>query len=304
VGKGLPGDHSIVGAPLAANLATDMGFPPDDVVMIARLVRLHLLLPDVATRRDLSDPVTITDVAEAVGDVETLDLLHALCRADSAATGPAVVSPWRFGLIKELVEAVRAHVTDGTLPPPPTIDTALVNAPLPAVDITESHVTVAAADRRGLLADVAGALALHRLDVIGADVTTVGDVGHIRLSVSQRYGSPPDRTRLDLDLRRAAIGDLPMDRLVRGGRTKAAAPVVSWHRDVATDAVVLEVRAADAPGLLYRITSALATAGADVRAARVATLGAEVVDAFYLVGAWVSADDRVALTDELDKALM
>ncbi len=188
--------------------------------------------------------------------------------------------------------------------PHPTIDTALVNAPLPAVDITETHVTVAAKDRRGLLADIAGALALHRLDVISADVSTIDERGYIRISMVQRYGSPPDRTRLDVDLRKAALGQLPMDRLVRGGRTKAASPVVSWHRDVATDAVVLEIRAADAPGLLYRITSALANAGADVRAARVATLGAEVVDAFYLVGVWGTAEERTIVTDELDKALM
>ena len=59
IGKGLPGDHSIVGAPIAAEIATRIGLPPADVATIEKLVRLHLLLPDVATRRDLGDPVTI-----------------------------------------------------------------------------------------------------------------------------------------------------------------------------------------------------------------------------------------------------
>jgi [protein-PII] uridylyltransferase len=67
---------------------------------------------------------------------------------------------------------------------------------------------------------------------------------------------------------------------------------VVWHREAATDAVVLELRAADAAGLLYRVTSALDTAGGQVRAARISTLGADVVDAFYLVGDWSSETER------------
>ena len=65
-----------------------------------------------------------------------------------------------------------------------------------------------------------------------------------------------------------------------------------WHREAATDAVVLELRAADSPGLLYRVASALDEAGAQVRAARISTLGADVVDAFYLVGAWPGDAER------------
>ena len=59
-----------------------------------------------------------------------------------------------------------------------------------------------------------------------------------------------------------------------------------WHREAATDAVLLELRAADAAGLLYRVACALDEAGAQVRAARISTLGGDVVDAFYLVGGW------------------
>ncbi|WP_433531941.1 hypothetical protein ACQPYA_07670 [Micromonospora sp. CA-263727] len=68
-----------------------------------------------------------------------------------------------------------------------------------------------------------------------------------------------------------------------------------WHRDAATDAVLLELRAADAAGLLYRVTSALDAAGVQVRAARIATLGGDVVDAFYLVGNWPTDTERARL---------
>ncbi|WP_052359889.1 [protein-PII] uridylyltransferase [Actinoplanes friuliensis] len=295
VGKGLPGDHSIVGAPIAADIATRIGLPPADVATIEKLVRLHLLLPDVATRRDLSDPVTITTVAEAVGDPATLDLLHALTRADSHATGPAAWSDWKGRLIAELVRRVHTALDTGALPTPPEPDPELLEGELPAVHLDGDRVAVAAADRRGLLGSVAACLAMHRLDVIAADASTVDGRAIVEFTTQPRYGSPADPVALAADLRRVAAGDVSVTQRLRARAMSArggAAPRVVWHRGAATDAAVLELRAADSAGLLFRVASALDDAGAEVRAARISTLGGDVVDAFYLVGAWAEAADR------------
>ncbi|MGC5017893.1 [protein-PII] uridylyltransferase [Micromonospora sp. DT47] len=299
IGKGLPGDHSTVGVPVAEAVATRIGLPPAEATLIGTLVRLHLLLPDVATRRDLSDPVTIAGVAERVGDTTTLDLLHALVRADAAATGPAAWSDWKGRLIAELVGRVRTALDTGALPAPPAPDPALVAGPLPVVHLTEDRVAVVAADRRGLLATVAGCLALHRLEVLSADATTVDGRALVQCRVQPRYGLAPDPIALSTDLRRAVGGDVSVTQRLRGralaARGEGAAPRVVWHRGAATDAVLLELRAADAAGLLYRVTCALDEAGAQVRAARISTLGADVVDAFYLVGGWPDDAERARL---------
>ncbi|MER7456173.1 [protein-PII] uridylyltransferase [Micromonospora sp. NPDC126480] len=295
-GKGLPGDHSVVGAPVAEAVAARIGLPEPEVALIGTLVRLHLLLPDVATRRDLADPKTIADVAARVGDTSTLDLLHALVRADAAATGPAAWSDWKGRLVAELVARVRTTLDTGVLPEPPAPDPALVAGPLPVVHLTGDRVAVAAADRRGLLATVAGCLALHRLDVIAADASSVDGRALVEFRVQPRYGLAPDPIALSADLRRAVTGDVSVIQRLRGralaARAEGAAPRVVWHREAATDAVVLELRAADAAGLLYRVAGALDEAGAHVRAARISTLGADVVDAFYLVGGWPGEDER------------
>ncbi|MET7670599.1 [protein-PII] uridylyltransferase [Micromonospora luteifusca] len=299
IGKGLTGDHSTVGVPLAQAVATRIGLPPGEVALIGTLVRLHLLLPDVATRRDLADPVTIASVAEAVGDTGTLDLLHALVRADAAATGPAAWSDWKGRLVAELVARVRTALDTGVLPEPPAPDPALLAGPLPVIHLTGDRVSVAAADRRGLLATVAGCLALHRLEVISADASVVDGRALVECRVQPRYGLPPDPVSLRADLRRAVGGDVSVTQRLRGralaARGGGAAPRVVWHREAATDAVLLELRAADAAGLLYRVTCALDDAGALVRAARISTLGADVVDAFYLVGGWPDDDVRARL---------
>ncbi|WP_342672847.1 [protein-PII] uridylyltransferase [Micromonospora pallida] len=296
IGKGIAGDHSTVGVPLAEAVAARIGLSPAEVALIGTLVRLHLLLPDVATRRDLDDPVTITRVAEAVGDPSTLDLLHALVRADAAATGPAAWSDWKGRLVAGLVERVRTALDTGALPAPPAPDPALLAEPLPVVQLTEDTVAVAAADRRGLLATVAGCLALHRLEVVSADAATVDGRALVTCRVQPRYGLSPDPVALTADLRRALAGDVSVTQRLRGrtlaARADGAAPRVVWHRDAATDAVVLELRAADAAGLLYRVASALDAAGVEVRAARISTLGGDVVDAFYLVGRGPDDDTR------------
>ena len=301
VGKGLPGDHSVVGAPIAAGIATRIGLPPADVATVEKLVRRHLLLPDVATRRDLSDPVTISTVAEMVGDATTLDLLNALARADSRATGPAARSDWKDRLIADLVAKVHTALDTGVLPAPPQPDPELLDGELPAVHLDGDRVAVAAADRKGLLSSVAACLAMHRLDVLSADASTVDGRAIVEFVTQPRYGSPYDPVALAADLRRVAAGDVSVTQRVRAramsARGHAASPKVVWHREIATDAVVLELRAADSPGLLYRVTTALDECGAEVRAARISTLGGDVVDAFYLVGGYSDRAVQAAVID-------
>ncbi len=74
-------------------------------------------------------------------------------------------------------------------------------------------------------------------------------------------------------------------RAVPPDRHRLAPPKVTLVDDASRTATVVEVRARDAPGLLWRIGRALGECGLGVRAARVETLGAEVVDVFYVVGA-------------------
>jgi [protein-PII] uridylyltransferase len=313
IGKGLHGDHSVVGVDVACGIAEAIGLPAEDVAAIGRLVRWHLLLPEVATRRDLGDPQTVRHVAETVGDVQTLELLHALSKADAVATGPAAWSAWKERLVADLVARARAALVTGTVAPPPVSSvrfSPLAGGPLPAVEIAPDRVTVAATDRLGLLAAVAGCLTLHRLDVVSADTATAivdgTAVAMVSCRVQPRDAAGPDRQRLSTDLSKALTGELDVDAALaarvrsilrpRGGAEREAPPPrVVWAVDGATDAAILELRAADDAGLLYRVAHALELAGAHVRAARISTLGSDVVDAFYLVGDWSGAEQRDAV---------
>jgi [protein-PII] uridylyltransferase len=299
IGKGWPGDHSRSGAVVARDLGVRMGFGPADVDVLEALVRHHLLLPDMATRRDLDDPVTSETVAKTVGSHEVLELLAALASADAHATGPAAWSPWKAGLIAELVRRVDAVLAGGAPPrsPDPTAEQlALVRHGGAAIRVAGSRVTVAAPDRPGLLWQAAGVLALHRLIVrtaraIAPGLGVEGAPAVIEFTAVPEYGTPPDPAALEADLRRVLADRLDvaarLERRAASMRVRRGVtvppPRVTIVGDASETATVVEVRAHDRPGLLWQIGRALGACGLQVRAAQVDTLGADAVDVFYVV---------------------
>ncbi|MFI7126500.1 [protein-PII] uridylyltransferase [Nonomuraea sp. NPDC050153] len=293
IGKGWPGDHSATGEVVVRDIATRIGLSAQDVETLATVVRHHLLLPETATRRDLDDPVTIEKVAATVGTREVLDLLAALAVADGNATGPAAWNGWKAGLVADLVRRVRSVLAGSPPPKPPTLSadqTALARHGGGAVRVNGGAVTVVAPDRVGLLWSAAGVLSAHRLIVRSASSASAGSTAVIEFSVIPEYGSPPDPATLESDLRLVLAGRLDIEqrlarrtRAMRPPRVPVAPPRVTLVDDASATATVVEVRAHDRPGLLWRIGRAFGECGLDVRAARVETLGAEAVDVFYVV---------------------
>ncbi|GIH27230.1 bifunctional uridylyltransferase/uridylyl-removing enzyme [Acrocarpospora phusangensis] len=293
IGKGWPGDHSTTGEVVVRDIAARMGLPPADVDVLATMVRHHLLLPETATRRDLDDPVTISRVAEAVGSREVLELLAALAVADGQATGPAAWNSWKASLVSDLVRRVRSALSGSVPAPAPSLSpeqASLARHGGGAIRVNGGAVTVVAPDRPGLLWRAAGVLAAHRMVVRSASAASAGSTAVIEFAVVPEYGSPPDPATLEADLRLVLAGRLDIEqrlarrtRSLRPPRVPVAPPRVTLVDDASSTATVVEVRAHDRPGLLWKIGRAFGDCGLDVRAARVETLGAEAVDVFYVV---------------------
>ena len=88
-------DHSVTGAELTGPIVTRWGFAPRDVDILVTLVREHLTLIELATRRDHQDPATVDAAIAAVGgDGEVFEMLLALTEADASAAGPAAWTDW------------------------------------------------------------------------------------------------------------------------------------------------------------------------------------------------------------------
>jgi len=306
IGKGLPGDHSEVGAGIAGRIAVRLGLSADDTDGIVRLVRYHLLLADTATRRDLDDPATLEVVAEAVRhDGVLLDVLHALTESDAAATGPAAWSGWKAGLVSDLVRRVHVLLGQGSPPTPrprpAEVFAAAAALPGPgecAVTVHGDEVAViGGVGVEHLISRTAGICALHRLDVYAADVGTFDGHPVVVVRAAPRFGRLPDPALLTADLRRAVAGNYDVSTALSRREAEAregpapAPPQISWLPDASTDATVLELRAGDRRGLLHDVTAALEESGASIRGARISTFGSAVVDAFYLIGGGLERDE-------------
>ena len=296
IGKGWPGDHSVSGEVVARDVCKRVGLNEADVQLVADAVRYHLLLPVVAIRRDLDDPATVQHVATTIGGSRTLlELLHAIAQADGLATGTAAWNDWKAGLVADLVRRVSAVLDGEPMPEPAPLredQLTLAADREPAAVVAGNEVTVVALDRPGLLWRAAGVLASHRLTVRGANATSVGDMAVTVFNVTPEYGEPPDATLVAADLRRMLEGRLDVeDRLERRARaarrpgTAVPPPKVTLVDEASSKATIVEVRAHDEPGLLWRIGRALGECGLNVQAARVETLGAEAVDVFYVTDA-------------------
>ncbi|UVF77621.1 [protein-PII] uridylyltransferase [Gordonia mangrovi] len=360
IGKGRGADHSIVGADLAIQIGNRFGLWPQDVTVLSEMVRHHLLLPSIATRRDLDDPATAEFVAETIGyNRVLLELLSALAEADSLATGPGVWGEWKASLINELVRRAFRLIDGDVLARPEALSAeqvALAEAGGFSVDIEQAdgphtfRVTMVAPDAAGLLSKMAGVLSLNGLRSHSATVQSHAGSAVNTFVVVPMFGSPPEAGLIRQQLMAAVDGKIDVlkrldareaespiptigsvsaalgaattagstDPAVDGaGHPKNAVPAlfavapprVLWvHHDAdasgpdpGPDAgeVILELRTDDRLGLLSRVSAVIERHGAQVRWAKVTTLGSTVVDTFCLQLPEDGDEARTALADEI-----
>ncbi|MBH5132243.1 [protein-PII] uridylyltransferase [Streptomyces sp. NPDC048405] len=180
---------------------------------------------------------------------------------------------------------------------------------------------IAVPDQAGVLPAVAGVLALHRLTVRTAELRSLplpdgvdGSVLLLDWRVAAQYGSLPQAARLRADLVRALDGTLDIaGRLAerdaahpRRRGVEPPPPRVTVAPAASRLATVIEVRAQDAPGLLFRLGRALEAAGVRVRSAHVSTLGANAVDAFYVTrgeGVPLPGEEAASVAREVEESL-
>jgi [protein-PII] uridylyltransferase len=172
------------------------------------------------------------------------------------------------------------------------------------------ELTLAALDRPGLFATLAGAISLHGLDIHSAEVFTWTDgtaMDVFQVSEPQdalfpdeafarigRSASYALQGKLDLEFRLAERRNSP---LVRQRKTPPFTASVTVDNRASDFHTLVEVKATDRLGLLYDIASAISRQGADIQLARIGTAQGRVADIFYVRepdGRKIEEPDRIA----------
>ncbi len=111
-GKG-GGDQQIEGEKSARAACERLGLPAEEVDLVGWLVRHHLEMSDIAQKRDISDPRTISHFARMVETLERLRLLLVLTVADIRAVGPNVWNDWKGQLLRDLYRLTETALRGG-----------------------------------------------------------------------------------------------------------------------------------------------------------------------------------------------
>ena len=113
IGKGRDEDHSVLGAQIARKVAPRLGLSAKDSATVEWLVRHHLLMSDMAQKRDIADPRTVRDFAKAVQTKDRLDLLCVLTVCDIRGVGPDTWNNWKAALLRALYRQTRRALESG-----------------------------------------------------------------------------------------------------------------------------------------------------------------------------------------------
>jgi len=163
----------------------------------------------------------------------------------------------------------------------------------PAREVTE--VTVYATDHPGLFSRIAGAMAATGANVVDARIFTLSngmalDTFMIQDENRTAFDRPDRIAKLVSAIERALGGTLRVDKALDarkptlGGRTRAlkVPPRVLIDNKASVTHTVVEVNGRDEPGVLWRMTRALAGVGVQIHSASISTYGERFVDVFYL----------------------
>ena len=102
IAKGRGGDHSTLGAEEVKKFSKIHDLAKDETELVVFLVRHHLLMSQVAQKKDLSDPQVIRDFAALVQTPRKLTALYLLTVADIRGTSPKVWNAWKGKLLEDL----------------------------------------------------------------------------------------------------------------------------------------------------------------------------------------------------------
>ncbi len=94
--------HEIIGMEMASSIMQRLGYSEKEIESVTFLVKNHLLMEQVAFRRNLDDPETLNNFTEKFNSTDELDLLYLVTYADLSAVNPAVWTSWKSDLLAEL----------------------------------------------------------------------------------------------------------------------------------------------------------------------------------------------------------
>ena len=308
-------EHEIRGVEVWKRVQQRFGFI-DEHDDVAFLIRHHLIMEQVAFRRNTNDAATIDEFARNFSRPEQLDMLFVLTYCDLSAVNKNVWSSWKESLLQELYIRTRRRLTDQGITADEEsdfsvpynadereifkkkIETLDVVAAIISNDTANNKITIITHDAPFLLSTLCGVLSANDISIIDATIYTqkdgiVIDTFRVVNAATKQLLTKEQMNALHGDLYNVLTKNEPLERLFERHHRRwkrRAKPL--FHPSIRVDAefhdannhTIVDVYAPDMTGFLFKITKTLSGAGLQIDFAKLATRGDGIVDSFYVKG--------------------
>ena len=234
-------EHALKGSEIVREILRRLGCADEEIEEISLLIRHHLFLVEVATRRDLNDEKLVVQCARQIGAPEVLKMLYLLTWADSRATGPKAWNEWTANLVRELFFKILHILEKGELAAP---------------DASRKAERVKSEVRRDITSDLDEGILNHYLEAMSPRYllnTSSRDIVR-HLGMIERHKQEEED--------------------IESGNTRKAGPgsvVFATEKDTAGDCWEITVLSRDRPGLFFKIAGVLAINNINILSAEIYT---------------------------------
>jgi [protein-PII] uridylyltransferase len=104
--------HEIIGSEMASSIMDRLGYSEEEIEQVTFLVKNHLIMEQIAFRRNLSDPETLNNFTSKFTSLQNLNYLYLITYADLSAVNPAVWTSWKSELLSELYLKTKAMLEE------------------------------------------------------------------------------------------------------------------------------------------------------------------------------------------------
>ncbi|MBI4566853.1 MAG: [protein-PII] uridylyltransferase [Planctomycetes bacterium] len=251
IGKARGVDHVQAGRTMAPLILQRLGLPEEEMHAVYFLIEHHLLMSDVAQKRDIHEPHVVREFCSRVVSVSRLEMLLLMTLADMEAVGHGTLTGWKEAILSELF--------------------------LKAQTVLSGRARTATRVERSLEADL--------LALVDGAVREPAERASLAEQVRRHCAAAPSRYRLEVSAEEA----LDHVRLLGRPAADPAEPMASVRPGA--DATDIWIACANAPGRFAQLAGVLSSLHANIVEARAYSfVGGAVLDHFAVTFAGETTD--------------
>ncbi|MCF6318713.1 MAG: [protein-PII] uridylyltransferase [Proteobacteria bacterium] len=329
IAKGREGRHADLGAIDVQKFCVSHLINSDDTALVVWLVKYHLIMSEVAQKRDLNDIETIKNFTKQVDSLLKLRALYLLTIADISATDPKLWNGFKESLLHELFTKAKQELTNqkpaaihsnsDDKKKPQLIQQVIKSQPTPIVaqistkqlkpnsttKIEKQHNDVEfliyCKDFRGLFYLMASILEKHNFNIVDANIKNTKNNYALNTVHCITDSDEKIQSRMITELRNSLAGgkfyDINLSKFTpKSEKLFKITPKVIILESNNEHESMIEVICRDRHGLLALIAKILLSLNISINAAKIVTIGARAENTY-----WLNINQQALNNQQLDQ---